>query len=129
MATQTALLARSESRERDRQAPTVQLLFDASAALASRSGPDCSVLTTYGPQVTWYSQCASYHFGQPPVVDYERYLTDDGWMLLFEDGKRQPEGAVLDHYLDVSRPVESWDPPREGALGSATLYRVAETGE
>ena len=129
MVVHTAVVARSESRERDRDMEREEILLTASSALQAQSGANCSVLTTYNPQVTWYSGCASYHFGQPPVVDYERYLTDDGWMLLFEDGKRQPVGATLEHYLDIARPVASWDPPGQGEYGSAALYRMTETGE
>lgn len=124
LAGQTARLARGEGRYRDGAMRDDRLMVTASEAVAERAGDDCSVLTTYTPQVTWYSGCASYHFGQPPVDDRERYLTDDGWMLLFDPGKRQPEGDLLDGYLSISEPVESWNAPVDGDFAGAELYRI-----
>jgi 4-amino-4-deoxy-L-arabinose transferase-like glycosyltransferase len=119
-----AFVARGEARHRDGSAERSALIVEAARTLRDLAGDDCSVLTTYVPQITWYAECVSHNFGSPPIVGREDRLTDDGWILLFEDGKRQPKGDVLDHYLAVSEPVRRWDLPHEGRLGSAVLYRV-----
>jgi hypothetical protein len=124
MATQIALLARAESRARDRGQREDQLILVATDALRERAGPDCSVLTTYTPQITWYSGCASYHFSRPPIGGRQQYLTEDGWMLLFNPGKRQPQGELLDTYLDIAEEQASWDAPVDGEFMGATLYQV-----
>jgi hypothetical protein len=119
-----AIVTRGEARHRDGTAERSVLIVEAARTLRDLAGDACSVLTGYVPQVTWYAECVSHHFGSPPVTGREDLLTDDGWMLLFEDGKRQPEDDILDHYLARSEPVRRWDLPHEGQLGSAVLYRV-----
>ncbi len=59
------------------------------------AGPDaCSIRSSYVPQLTWYSACSTYHFDQV-------FHASDGssYLVLFEHGKRQPEGAQLDAEL------------------------------
>ena len=128
MAAHLARLAPSQAGERKLEAERRVVLLDAATALGDLSGHNCSVLTGYVPQITWYSGCESYHFGRPPTVGQERFLTSDAWMLLLEQGKVQPEGAVLDAYLAIADPVRTWDPPFEGSLGSGTLYRITTAG-
>ena len=121
MGMHTALLTRSEARSRDLRD---EVLLTSANALRQDAGFNCSVLTSYSPQVTWYSGCASYSFGSPPVADRQQYLTDDAWLLLFEPGKRQPEGALLEGYLRDATPVASWSTPDAGGFNGATLYRL-----
>ena len=124
IAAEAALVARYESRARDGSAERYAVLEQSADAIIDRAGEDCSVLTTYTPQITWMTECESYHFGSPPVTGRERFLSGDGWMVLFEEGKRQPEGEVLEHYLAIGEPVITWDPPHSGLFGSGVLYRM-----
>ena len=100
-----------------------ELLLVASLELRELGGPECSALTSYAPQVAWYSGCATHGFGSPPVAEQDRVLTEDGWMVLFEDGKRQPRGEALTYYRERFELVRHWDTGRTGTLGSAALYR------
>jgi hypothetical protein len=67
-------------------------------------GQDCSVMTSYAPQITFYSECVSDIFrpNLEPVDAVERLPGEDKFMILLKDGKRQPEGAELDGLVAVS---------------------------
>ena len=129
LATHTALLARHDSRARDALAREYTVLEESAQFIRDSSGDGCSVLTSYSPQMTWMTACASYHFGSPPISGRERYLSGDAWMALYEEGKRQPEGEVLEHYLRFAEEVEAWDPPRVGRFGSGAVYRLDVPGQ
>ena len=65
---------------------------------------DCSVITSYAPQVTFYSECVTDIF-RPTLSAEEavqRLTGDYRYMLLLENGKRQPEGDDLDALADVA---------------------------
>jgi 4-amino-4-deoxy-L-arabinose transferase-like glycosyltransferase len=51
---------------------------------------DCFIRSSYVPQLTWYAVCATYTFSQPAPA------SDPAYLVLFENGKRQPAGADLD---------------------------------
>ena len=123
--THAAVLARYESRQRSTEMRNHELLQVTAEHIVAASGPECSILTSYTPQFTWYTGCPSYHFGDPPGVGRERHLTGDGWMVLFQDGKRQPEGEILASYLEFFEPAGSWD-AHDGEKGTADLYRLVE---
>ena len=129
MAWHVARLAPATAGERGDAQEHLILLSEALRTLDELAGEDCSVLAGETPQVTWYTGCAAYHFGSTPEVGRERLLTGEGWMLLFEGGRRQPEGAVLHYYLRIAELVRSWDPPDEGRYGSGALYRITGRGE
>lgn len=106
-----------------------RILVEASRSLRTSSGDDCSALTGYSPQATWYSGCASYGFGSEPTTGREELLTDDAWTLLFEDGKSQPDEDTLQYYLSGRHWYATVDCPREGQLGAAELHRLDGTAE
>jgi hypothetical protein len=82
---------------------------------ASAPEEDCVVMTSYIPQITWYSGCAATGFirSQPPEALLDGTSRVD-FLLFFDEGKRQPTGQVLEQYLDEV-PMSLLD-----SLGSAT---------
>ncbi len=64
------------------------------AVAADAEGASCGVLTSYGPQVTFYSECATDIFRSwlDPVEAVDRLQGEDRFMVLVEPGKRQPVG-------------------------------------
>jgi len=85
---------------------------------------DCVVMTSYIPQITWYSGCATTAFGrsQPPgsLVDGTSRID---FVLFFEEGKRQPTGPVLEQYLEEvpMSLLDSVDSATE-TIGDAQIY-------
>ena len=63
----------------------------------------CAVLTTFAPQVTFYSRCATSEFqpGLDPSSAVESLEGAHRFMVLVEDGRRQPQGPDLAAYLDL----------------------------
>lgn len=68
--------------------------------------PNCSALSYLVPEITWYSGCATYHFGLPPAAGRERLLTAPNRYLMLVSGnrERQPQGELLQQYLDMVDP-------------------------
>lgn len=62
---------------------------------------ECGVITGYVPQVAWYSRCVTTNYSDGDVRLTSTSFPDDPvlYLLLVQDGKRQPDGAVLDGYL------------------------------
>lgn len=62
---------------------------------------ECGVITGYVPQVAWYSRCVTTNYSDQDVRLTSTSFPDDPEVYLFlvQDGKRQPDGAVLDGYL------------------------------
>jgi hypothetical protein len=98
------------------------VIADVGVTLRSAAGDDCSVLTSYGPQITWYSRCATYPFGADRQAALAE-LSDDAWVVLFQDGKRQPEGEELAAYLRGTELSERWEQAHGGKFGWAELHR------
>jgi hypothetical protein len=94
--------------------------------LASRTGDvSCGVITSYSPQVTYYSGCLTDIFwtGLEPVDALARLPTEARFLVLMDNGKRQPTGEGLDALLaltDGSPVVVS------GEGRSGTVYRFEE---
>lgn len=63
----------------------------------SALGDECGVLTSYTPQVTFYSGCMTQRFepSRVPADELGRLRGDTRFMILVEDGKRQPEDEDL----------------------------------
>jgi 4-amino-4-deoxy-L-arabinose transferase-like glycosyltransferase len=60
----------------------------------------CSVLTSYAPQIGWYSKCAILTFDLASVrVTHQTLPSGDRYMVLVLHGKRQPQGDLLASYL------------------------------
>jgi hypothetical protein len=87
-------------------------------------GESCGVLTSYDPQVTFYSGC----FTQTilPVADSEEKVSrlpgEFRFMVLIENGKRQPVGAELAELIALTDESTFM----EGARRSGTVYRFAD---
>ena len=83
----------------------------------------CGVLTSYTPQITFYSECASGVFRRElePEAAVDLLQGDEDFMVLIEGGKRQPEGADLASLIELTV-----GPPTliDGARGAA-VYRFA----
>lgn len=88
------------------------------------SGEDsCGVMTSYQPQITYYSACftAPFRTHLEPAEALSRLEAEDRYLLMVEEGKRQPSGEDLDKLIaeTVGDPVEL-----EGARDSAVIYVV-----
>jgi hypothetical protein len=64
----------------------------------------CGVMTSYLPQITFYSECHTEAFRTHLEADeaLSRVTGDELFMLMLEDGKRQPEGEDLADLLDLT---------------------------
>ncbi len=98
----------------------------AAEAMGAEAAPGtCGVMTTFAPQVTFYSGCLTRLFtpGVDPIAAVELLTGDSRFMLLVEDGVRQPAGAELDGLLALTTggPV-----PVDGARRDAVYYRFAD---
>jgi 4-amino-4-deoxy-L-arabinose transferase-like glycosyltransferase len=66
----------------------------------------CSVITSYTPQVGWYSKCVVFPFDRLSVgLDAVGRPDGDRYLMLVSQGKRQPKGALLEQYLDETSGV------------------------
>lgn len=72
--------------------------------VALAGGESCGVLTSYTPQVTYYSGCASVIFetGPTPEGHIARLAGEARFMVLIENGKRQPVGPELQGFIDLT---------------------------
>lgn len=86
-------------------------LRQASRELGARFGPDCAVLTSYSPQVSWYSGCAARAMPHREPENVDRFwrrleetlntgfdgVASDAQLatLLVSQGKRQPQDRAL----------------------------------
>jgi hypothetical protein len=85
----------------------------------------CGVMTTYAPQITFYSGCATDIF-RPEIDEADAIDLLDGearFMVLIENGRRQPIGDALAALLEltVGPPVVVDGPRRQ-----ATVYTFAD---
>jgi hypothetical protein len=77
----------------------------AAVEVAGISGDlSCGVLTSYSPQITFYSGCFTEVFDVGPGQEesLERLRGEARFMVLIEDGKRQPTGAELEGLIDLT---------------------------
>jgi hypothetical protein len=85
-------------------------------------GESCGVLTSYTPQVTYYSRCASETFetGPSPEQQLEGLAGEVRLMVLIENGKQQPIGPELDGFVDLTSgsPVVVQGTRRDGMVYS-----------
>lgn len=117
--------ARFVDRNAESRSRSFQVLVDASRAIADDGEGTCGVLTTYGPQITWYSSCTTSpvlltrdDLGVRSVVGDRRYV------LLFEHGKREPTGEDEAQLLALG-PV-TVVPDEVDAIGDATIVRIVD---
>jgi hypothetical protein len=67
-------------------------------------GSTCGVMTSYQPQITFYSECSTQPFRTqlPPEEAVGRIEGEELFLLMVEDGKRQPAGQDLALLLDLT---------------------------
>lgn len=106
---------------------TFAVVEEASNVIEFDGPGSCGVLTTYQPQVTWYSSCWTGSFRPDQrdlgVGDLEG---DRLYALLFVNGKREPVGGERQAYLELG-PTEVV-PARNEAIGDATIVEIDEVG-
>ncbi|MGA7095998.1 MAG: hypothetical protein WB245_00355 [Acidimicrobiia bacterium] len=66
----------------------------------------CGVMTSYTPQITYYSECSSdvFRSDEEPEVAVGNLVGEMKFMVLVEDGKRQPTGDDLAGLLSLTEP-------------------------
>ena len=82
-----------------------QPLEMAASLLENRSvAGSCSVLTSYMPQMTFYSECVTDLFRpeREPSEAVRRLAGDTKFMFFLKDGKRQPNGTDLEGLIALS---------------------------
>jgi 4-amino-4-deoxy-L-arabinose transferase-like glycosyltransferase len=85
----------------------------------------CNVMTSYSPQVTWYSGCATTSFGH-----LDELSGDSQFVFLIAEGKRQPEGTQLRRCMEALRPAIARFEDSDGKkLGDSALYPVESPGD
>ena len=90
----------------------------------SSDGP-CVIVTSYIPQLTWTSGCATVTFTAAFRDSFAPTPGQPTYVVTFENGKRQPEQKEFDEFLDrfgvISiQPIESIT----DRIGDATVYRI-----
>lgn len=117
---------RAVDRNAEARGANLQVVVDASNAIEEMaSGASCGVLTTYEPQVNWYSVCSTELFEPDmPELGLELLDEDSKFAVLFENGKRQPVGAVADNYLALG--PNSVVEARVEGIGDATIVVVTD---
>ncbi len=87
----------------------------------------CGVLTSYVPQVAWYSGCVTRDFELDRVeVDAPTFPAGaERFLLLVQDGKRQPEGRLLNEYVLATNGVpDRVGDPTNGPLQYVEIFRI-----
>lgn len=124
----------SEGRE------TMDLLKDrwttlrlVSAQIDERLSEDCAVVTSYSPQVEWYSGCRTTllpaadegpPYEQRLARTVERLDQEDVVMLLLEGGKRQPDGADREAAIASAQELVFSEGEPGEYLGFAEIFRM-----
>ena len=91
-----------EVRGRTVYAPTQYDLVDAAHRVRDDAGDaSCAMLGYPPPQFTWYSGCATNHFGYPPVAGRRppANATRQYLVLLADPSDRYPSGDLREEYL------------------------------
>ena len=104
------------------RAASTEVLIDVAETASKEGAGACTVVTTYGPQITWYSGCQTFTFVQ--FARQPDRAIQPAFVVLFENGKRQPLGAELDAILAETEgdPIVLDD--GADALGDAAMWPV-----
>lgn len=112
-------------RNAEARAAGFQVVVDASEYIEMDAPGSCGVMTSYQPQVTWYSECFTDRFGSESVEqDVDGLEGDTRYVLVFENGKRQPGPERIEAYLMLG-PVSEID-STDDSIGDATVVEVDE---
>lgn len=97
-----ALAAVYVRRAVDNRAEDTEIIVAAANQLRETSGGQtCGVVTSYFPQITYYSDCYTQFFRDnlDPEETLGRLDGETRFMLLVEEGKSQPDGEQLSEFL------------------------------
>lgn len=88
----------------NRAANTVPIEAAADELRGIAGDASCGVMTTYQPQVTFYSECSTHSFRTDlePEEALNRMEGEEQFLLVVEDGKRQPTGDALAGFIDLT---------------------------
>lgn len=116
----------------------------ASRQLGAAVGPECLVLTSYLPQVSWYSGCAGQTLPHEQPEDVDRFrrrlvatlrhplagVPPDSEVaaLLVTEGKRQPEGASRQELDALSKKLLDIRAPGDGSLDHIQVLYLGRLG-
>jgi hypothetical protein len=127
----TMVAAQAAYAQTQRQIVIASQRIRADALASSPDGRlDCSVLAYPVPAVTWYSGCATFHFGYPAQPGRDVQLSGPHRYLLLVSGTtiRQPQGPMLDGYLRLVEPTPFATVGDQAAGGVAIrIYRFRGT--
>lgn len=111
---------RRVDRNAEARAESFSIVVDASNRIEDDGSGTCAVLTTYQPQVTWYSTCSTELLrNRDGGLGLEDLDAEREYVLLFENGKRQPPDDILDDHIDRDAGIVV--PARNDAIGDATI--------
>ncbi|MGA7281304.1 MAG: hypothetical protein WBZ40_05915 [Acidimicrobiia bacterium] len=102
-----ALSAASVRNLVDHRASSNESIELAGLSVSDRAaGKSCGVMTSYTPQITYYSECSSDVFrpGLEPEAAVGNLVGEMKFMVLVEDGKRQPTRDELEGLLTLTEP-------------------------
>jgi hypothetical protein len=100
-----ALAASYVRRAVDSRARGTEILQLAAEEMRDLSGDEsCGVLTSYFPQITYFSECSTQFFRSylEPEEALSRVDGEKRFLLVVEDGKSQPEGEDLAALIDLT---------------------------
>ena len=91
-------------RSVDSRADATLVVTEAARLMSAGSPGTCGAMTSYLPQVTYYSACDTIPFRThlEPEEALSRLAGDDRFVLMVEEGKRQPTGPDLAGILDLT---------------------------
>lgn len=92
--------------------------IETAARSLADSGP-CEVLTSYTPQVEWYSGCETENIDpEVLVVDSPTFPMGPRYLFIVENGKRQPDEALMEQYIEET----TGEPQAFGPPGASLRY-------
>jgi hypothetical protein len=84
----------------DRRVARYAWLREAGGWIREASNGSCSILASDFPQLTWYSACPTYNFGDRTRGGRDVFLTGaHRYLVVRRDGRFQPPEEVMDDYL------------------------------
>lgn len=105
---------------------TFAVVADASNTIEADGSGTCAILTTYQPQVTWYSTCSTELLRlRNGSLGVEHLDAEREYVLLFENGKRQPGDDVIAGNLDLTDATVV--PAQNDGIGDATIVDVSSS--
>jgi hypothetical protein len=117
----------SVDRNAEARGDGFEVLEQVGAVVVASSQGECGILTAYAPQLSWFSGCRVTELRDNRIVDL-RPPDVDWHLVLFENGKRQPEGEILAGYLEMAEGDPITVPDPDGGIGDATIWRIPAEG-